>query len=135
MIGRHHLPQRRDERSLRIGQEGCDTRERLLFLRIEDMKYCADQERVGRFFPVVATLQSSFGVNQNIGDILNVENLVRAAPNLQPRILPGRTDDGRMEKPRVWEARAPAGGEHTGTALAAQDVRRTDPDREARVQE
>src|SRR3546814_1164321 len=106
MIGRHHLPQRRDERSLRIGQEGCDTRERLLFLRIEDMKYCADQERVGRFFPVVATLQSSFGVDQNIGDILNVVNLVRAAPNLQQRIISGRSDVGRIEKQRVREARS-----------------------------
>src|SRR3546814_17198224 len=94
MIGRHHLPQRRDERSLRIGQEGCDTRERLLFLRIEDMKYCADQERVGRFFPVVETLQNSFVVDQNISDILNVENLVSPAPNLQQTARTSCGDSG-----------------------------------------
>src|SRR3546814_14436165 len=132
MIGRYHLPQRRDERSLRSGQEGCDTRARLLFLRIEDMKYCADQERVGRFFPVVATLQSSFGVDQNIGDILNVANLVRAAPNLQQRIISGRSDVGRIEKQRVREARAPAGGEVPVLALAGMDDRRSGPPPPAR---
>src|SRR3546814_13157398 len=96
------------------------------------MRYCADQEPLGRFFPVVATLHSSFGVYQNIGDILNVANRVRAAPNLQQRIISGRSDVGRIEKQRVREARAPAGGELPVLALDVMDDRRSGPAQQGR---
>src|SRR3546814_4936773 len=67
-----------------------------------------------------------------IGDILNVANLVRAAPNLQQRIISGRSDVGRIEKQRVREARAPAGGELPVLALDVMDDRRSGPAQQGR---
>src|SRR3546814_13481782 len=67
-----------------------------------------------------------------IGDILNVANLVRAAPNLQQRIISGRSDVVRIEKQRVREARAPAGGELPVLALDVMDDRRSGPRSEER---
>src|SRR3546814_8978762 len=83
MIGRHHPAQGRRERSLGIGQEGRDARERLFFLRVEDVKDSADQERVGGFFPMVPPFERTFGIDQNIGDILDIAHLMRAAAYLR----------------------------------------------------
>src|SRR3546814_3063612 len=59
MVGRHHPPQRGDERSLGIGQEGRDPRERLVLLGIENVKDRADQQRMRGFFPMVAPFERS----------------------------------------------------------------------------
>lgn len=42
MVGGHHPAERCDERPLRIGQEGGDPRQGLLFLGVEDVEDRAD---------------------------------------------------------------------------------------------
>src|SRR3546814_2321875 len=96
MIGRHHPAQGRRERSLGIGQEGRDARERLFFLRVEDVKDSADQERVGGFFPMVPPFERTFGIDQNIGDILDIAHLMRAAAYLQQRVVSSGSNVGRI---------------------------------------
>src|SRR3546814_7794947 len=52
VIGGHHAPKSGHERPLWIGQESRDARQRLFLLGVKDMKDCADQKGVRRFFPV-----------------------------------------------------------------------------------
>src|SRR3546814_16993469 len=83
----------------------------LFFLRVEDVKDSADQERVGGFFPMVPPFERTFGIDQTIGDILDIAHLMRAAAYLQQRGVSSGTDVGRMEQQRVREERQQAGGE------------------------
>src|SRR3546814_1810608 len=94
-------PKSGHERPLWIGQESRDARQRLFLLGVKDMKDCADQKGVRRFFPVVPTFQRPFGIDQNVGDVLNVADLVVAAPNLQQRIISGRSDVGDRKSTRL----------------------------------
>ena len=98
MVGRHHAPQRVGKRPLRIGQERCNTGQRLFLLGVEDMQDCADQKAVAGFFPVVAPLQRAFGIDKNIGNVLNVAHLIRPFTYLQQRIVTRRTRIGRVEQ-------------------------------------
>src|SRR3546814_10798282 len=82
-----------------------DARERLFFLRVEDVKDSADQERVGGFFPMVPPFERTFGIDQNIGDILDIAHLMRAAAYLQQRVVSSGSNVGRIEQQRVREAR------------------------------
>ena len=77
MARKRHL-----DRPLRIGQEVGDAGERLVRLGIEDMQDRADQQRVAGLLPVVAALQRAFGIDQDVGDVLDVAHFPcrRAAP-------------------------------------------------------
>jgi len=77
---------------LRIGQESCDPRQRLVRLGIEDMQDRADQERVAGFLPVIAPVERAFRIYQDVGDILDVADLVGTAPNFQQRIVTRRPE-------------------------------------------
>src|SRR3546814_19173853 len=77
----------------------------LFFLRVEDVKDSADQERVGGFFPMVPPFERTFGIDQNIGDILDIAHLMRAAAYLQQRVVSSGSNVGRIEQQRVREAR------------------------------
>src|SRR3546814_7439142 len=98
-----------------------DARERLFFLRVEDVKDSADQERVGGFFPMVPPFERTFGIDQNIGDILDIAHLMRAAAYLQQRVVSSGSNVGRIEQQRVREARTPAGGELPVLAIDVVD--------------
>src|SRR3546814_6388712 len=93
----------------------------LFFLRVEDVKDSADQERVGGFFPMVPPFERTFGIDQNIGDILDIAHLMRAAAYLQQRVVSSGSNVGRIEQQRVREARTPAGGELPVLALDVVD--------------
>jgi hypothetical protein len=89
MIGGHHPPERGGESPLRIGQEGRVSAERLLLLGVEDVQDRADQQRMAGLLPVVAPLERTFGINQDVGDVLDVADLILAATNLEQRIVAG----------------------------------------------
>ena len=76
-------PQRRGEAALRIGEEGRDARERLVLLGVEDMEDRADEQRVAGLLPMVAPLERAFGVDQDVGDVLDVADLVRRRGELR----------------------------------------------------
>src|SRR3546814_10756961 len=86
MVGAHHSLERRGERALRIGEEGGDPRERLFFLGVENVQNRTDEQRVAGFLPVISALERPFRIDENIGDILNVANLVLAATDLEQRV-------------------------------------------------
>ena len=97
MVGRHHPPQRRREGPARIGQEGGDSRQRLLLLGIKHVQDGADQQGVTGLFPMVPALERTLGIDQDIGDVLDVAHLVRPLAYLQQRIVAGRPQVGRVE--------------------------------------
>ncbi len=53
------------------------------------MKDDADQERVAGLFPMGAAFERSFGVDQDIGDILDVADLGRSFANFEQRSSSG----------------------------------------------
>ena len=59
-------------------------------------------------FPMVATFQGAFGIDQDVGYVLDVADLVGAAPDLEQRIVSGRAGVGRIEKKGMGKALAPA---------------------------
>src|SRR3546814_9445238 len=56
-----------------------------LFRSIENVKDRADQQRMRGFFPMVAPFERALWVYQYVGNILDVADLMLAAPNLQQR--------------------------------------------------
>ena len=83
----HHRPQRGLDRLLRIGQEGGDAGQGLVRLGIENVEYGADQERMTGLLPVVPLVEGAFGVDQDVGHVLDVANLPFPAPDLEQRIV------------------------------------------------
>src|SRR3546814_18584077 len=61
------------------------------------------------FFPMVAPFERALGVYQYVGNILDVADLMLAAPNLQQRLIFGRSWIGGIEQQRMTEARSPSG--------------------------
>ena len=94
---RHHGAQRRFDRALRIGQEVGDAGERLVRLGIEDMQDRADEQAVAGLLPMIAALERSFRIDQDVGDVLDVAHFLVAAAHLQQRIVGGRQRVGRIE--------------------------------------
>ena len=135
MIGRHHPAQRVREGTLRIGEEGRDTRERLLFLRVEDMQDGADEQRVAGLLPMVAAFERAFGIDQDVGDVLDVADLVRALPHLEQRVVAGRARIGRIEQQAVRELRPPAGCQLPVLALDVVNDGRAGPGQQGRDDE
>src|SRR3546814_17056147 len=66
---------------------------------------------------MVPPFERTFGIDQNIGDILDIAHLMRAAAYLQQRVVSSGSNVGRIDQQRVREARTPAGGELQVRAL------------------
>ena len=77
------------DRTLRIGQEIGDAGERLVRLGIEDMQDRANEEAVAGLLPMIAAVERSFRIDQDVGDVLDVAHFLVAAPHLQQRIVSG----------------------------------------------
>ena len=110
MRRRHHGAQRRFDRSPRVGKEIRDACERLVSLGVEDVQDRADQERMAGLLPMVPPLERAFGIDQDVGDVLDVAHLAVAAPDLEQRIVGGgfglvgsnsRTRPNRARQPAV----------------------------------
>ena len=87
---------------LRIGEEIGDAGERLVRLGVEHMQDRADQQRVAGLLPVVPALQRAFGIDQHVGDVLDVAHFPFAAAHLEQRIVGGAL--------RRWSDRTAARG-------------------------
>ncbi len=83
----HHGRERGLDWPLRIGQERRYAGERLVLLGIEDVKDGADQKRVAGFLPVVPLFEAAFGIDEDVGDVLNVAHLPLATPHFEQRII------------------------------------------------
>ena len=62
--------------TLRIGQDGRDTGQGLLFLRIKDMEDGPNQKAMAGLFPVATVFESAFGIDEDVGDVLDVTDFV-----------------------------------------------------------
>ncbi|MGX1345835.1 hypothetical protein AB7M73_011095 [Bradyrhizobium japonicum] len=109
MRGRHHRLQRRLDRPLRIGQESCDASQGLVCLGIENMEYGADQERMTGLLPMVPLVERALGVDQDIGDVLDVTNLPFPAPHLEQWIVRSGLWIGWVEQENSTMPRAKTG--------------------------
>ena len=104
----HHGTQGRLDRTAGIGQEVGDARQGLVLLRIENMQDRADQQRMAGLFPMVALVETAFGIDQNIRDILNVSDFPFPLPDLQQRVVGRRSGVGRIEQQHAAMLRAEA---------------------------
>lgn len=127
MIGGHHRAKGRGERSLGIGQEGRDPGQCLVRVGVEDVEDGADQQRMAGLLPMVAPFQRPFGIDQNIGDILDIADFAGPAADFEQRIVAGRGRVGRIEQQAMGEARAPACAHLPILALDVMDDGRTRP--------
>jgi hypothetical protein len=75
MRRRHHRAERRLDRALRVGEEAGDPGECFVLLGVKHMKDGADEQGVAGLFPVVPFLERAFGVDQHVGDVLDVADL------------------------------------------------------------
>ena len=107
MVRGHHDPEGLFKRAVRIGQKARNLRECLFLFGVENMQDGADQKGVAGLFPVGAPLQGAFRIDQNVRDVLDVANLVRAFANLQKRIVFGAAGVGGVEQKTMREFRAP----------------------------
>jgi hypothetical protein len=114
-----------------IGRFGSD---RKLATPVQDR---ADEQRMAGLFPMVPLLQGTFGIDQHVGDILDVAHLPLAAAHLQQRVVGGALRIGRIEDQHAAESRPPAGRQrpvlaldvmHDGRARPGQQRRDDKPD-------
>ena len=118
-----------------IREEGGDARERLVLLGVEDVQDGADQERVSARLPVVLGLLFAGRVDQDVGDVLGVLDLVQASSDLQQRVEPHRVGGGRLEAPDVTELAPPSGRQRPVLLLDVVDDDRVRPGKERRDDE
>ncbi|MCY1381243.1 hypothetical protein D9M69_691260 [compost metagenome] len=52
---------------------------------------------------MVATLQRALGVDQDVGNVLHITHFMRAAPNLQQRVVGSRQRVGGIEQQAMRE--------------------------------
>ena len=81
----------------------------------------ANQKRVAGLLPVVPALQRALGIDQHIGDILDIADFPLTATNLQQRIVGSAGGVGRIEQKNAPEPGAPAGGQGPVLALDVGD--------------
>src|SRR5271156_701569 len=74
-------------------------------------------------FPMIASLERPFGINENIGDILRVPYLVVAFADLQQRIVGGARRIGRIKQKHRPKQGTPAGGQPEILTLDVVDDR------------
>ena len=132
MIGGHHPVESGDEAALWIGQEGRDARERLLLLGIEDVEDRADQQRMTGLLPVIAAFERALGIDEDIGDVLDVAHLVDAAPDFEQRIVMRGCGVSGIEEQAMRETCAPAGGQRPVLAFDVMDDGRAGPRQQGR---
>jgi len=71
--------------------------------------------------PMVAPVAGAFGIDQDVGDVLDVADLVLAAAHFEERVEAGGLRVGRIEQQAVGEAAAPAGSQLPVLALDVAD--------------
>src|SRR3546814_10979122 len=77
--------------------------------------------------PVLPALEHAFRVDQDVGDVLDVADLVRPLAHLEERVIAGRAWVGWVEQQAVREPRPPAGRELPILSLDGVDDGRAGP--------
>ncbi len=94
----HHRAQSRFDGTARIGQEVGDAGQGFILLGIEDVQDRPDKQAVAGFFPMVALIETAFGIDQYVRDILHVADFPFALAHLQQRVIGGGLRIGRIEQ-------------------------------------
>ncbi|MCY1169727.1 hypothetical protein D9M73_97760 [compost metagenome] len=128
----HHRPKRLLDWSLRIGEEIGDAGERLVGFGVKDMQDRADQKRMAGLLPMVPAFQCPFGINQHVGDVLDISDFKLTAPDLEQRIVSAALRIGRIEQDHAAEPRTPAGGERPVLPLDVMDDAASRPGQQRR---
>ncbi len=84
---RHHGAQRRLDWAPRVREEVGNSSEGLIGFRVKDVQDGTDQQRVTGLLPMVPALQCPLGIDEDVGDVLDVPHLFVAAPDLEQRII------------------------------------------------
>ena len=61
----------------------------------------AYQQRVAGFLPVIASLQRTFGIDEDIGNVLHVAHFMGTTSDFQQRVVTGRVGIRGIEKKAV----------------------------------
>src|SRR5262249_22572544 len=107
----HHPAEGMGEGALRVGEEGRYPGQSLLLLGIEDVENGADQQGMAGFLPVRPPLQRTLRINEDVGDVLDVPDLIRTFPDLKQRVVTCGPWIGRIEEQAMRELGAPAGSQ------------------------
>ena len=132
MVGRHHDAQRLLKRLRRIGEQLGHPRERLPLLGIEDMQDDAHEEGVARLLPMIAPLQRSLRVDQDVGDVLHVADFRRAFAHFEQWVVARAVRIGRIEQEAMGELRPPSRRQLPVLALDVVYDRRRGPGQQRR---
>ncbi|MNV52982.1 hypothetical protein D3C71_1451010 [compost metagenome] len=81
---------------------------------------------------MVSAFERPFGVDENVGDVLNVAHLERSRPHLHQGVVGGALRIGRIEHQDGSKAGAPSGGQGPVLALDVVNERRAAPGQEGR---
>jgi len=92
------------ERLRGIGEDLGDASESFGLLGVKDVKDHANEQRVAGFFPMGAAFKRALGVDQNVGDILDVPHFRGTLAHLKKWIVPGAPPVGRVEQQAMREA-------------------------------
>ena len=69
-----------------------------VFFGVEHVQDDTDQQRVARFLPLMAPFKSAFGIDQDIGDVLDFANLVTNLSDCDERVVPRARWIGRIKQ-------------------------------------
>src|ERR1700753_2955538 len=84
------------------------------------------------FLPVIAAFERSFGIDENIGDILRVSYLAVTFADFEQGIVGSARRVGWIEQQNGPKPRTPTGGQLEVLALDVVDDRRVRPRQEGR---
>ncbi len=135
MGSHHHRLQRRLDAALGVGQKIRDTGECLVLFGVENVQDRADQQRVTGLLPVIAFFQRALGIDQNVGDVLDIAHFPFATADFQQRIVGGRIRIRRIEQQRATMLGTEAGCELPVLTLDVVDDGRSRPGQQRRDDE
>src|SRR5689334_19072622 len=87
------------------------------------MQNRANQQGMAGLFPMIAALESAFGIDENVGNILGVTHLVVALTDLKQRIIGCARWIRRIEQEHGSKAGTPARGQLEILPLNVMDDR------------
>lgn len=84
------------------------------------MQNRADQQGMAGLFPMVSALELAFGIDEDVGNILDVPHLARAAADPEQRVVGGSGGIGRIEEQHAPEPGPPSSRQLPVLAPSAQ---------------
>jgi hypothetical protein len=81
----------------------------------------ANEQRVAGLLPVIAAFERAFGIDQHVGDVLDIADFGHAAPDFQQGVVCRRVGIRRIERQNPAELRAETGCQVPVFALDVMD--------------